>query len=90
MRTICLGNEIRPHISNFVEVSRMKSYLVNMVNVVDTLKMKGWEDGVEIRKFEEPSCWRMTQSDANGIFEVILHMQGVIEDKKLPPIRGEL
>ncbi|KAJ3880358.1 hypothetical protein F5051DRAFT_426617 [Lentinula edodes] len=65
------GNEIRPHISNFVE-------------------MKGWEDGVEIRKFEEPSCWRMTQSDANGIFEVILHMQGVIEDKKLPPIRGEL
>lgn len=52
--------------------------------------MKGWEDGVEIRKFEEPSCWRMTQSDANGIFEVILHMQGVIEDKKLPPIRGEL
>ncbi|KAJ3900299.1 hypothetical protein F5879DRAFT_992997 [Lentinula edodes] len=71
MRTICLGNEIRPHISNFVE-------------------MKGWEDGVEIRKFEEPSCWRMTQSDANGIFEVILHMQGVIEDKKLPPIRGEL
>ncbi|KAJ3884577.1 hypothetical protein GG344DRAFT_83826 [Lentinula edodes] len=52
--------------------------------------MKGWEDGIEIRKFEEPSCWRMTQSDANRIFEVILHMQGVIEDKKLPPIRGEL
>ncbi|KAJ3924951.1 MAG: hypothetical protein NXY57DRAFT_1077132 [Lentinula lateritia] len=71
MRTICLGNEIRPYISNFVE-------------------MKGWEDGVEIRKFEEPSCWRMTQSNANGIFEVILHMQGVIEDKKLPPIHGEL
>lgn len=68
----------------------MKSYLVNMVNLVDTLKMKGWEDGVEICKFEEPSCWRMTQSDTNGIFEVILHMQGVIEDKKLPPIRGEL
>ncbi|KAJ4484617.1 hypothetical protein C8R41DRAFT_957976 [Lentinula lateritia] len=65
------GNEIRPHISNFV-------------------KMKGWEDGIEICKFEEPSCWRMTQSDTNGIFEVILHMQGVIEDKKLPPIRGEL
>ncbi|KAJ4499810.1 hypothetical protein C8R41DRAFT_863784 [Lentinula lateritia] len=64
------GNEIRPHISNFVE-------------------MKGWEDGVEIRKFEEPSCWRMTQSNANGIFEVILHMQGVIEDKKLPPIHVE-
>ncbi|KAJ3865927.1 hypothetical protein EV359DRAFT_62723 [Lentinula novae-zelandiae] len=53
-------------------------------------KKAGWEDGVDIRKFEEPSCWHMTQSDANGIFEVILHMQGVIEDKKLPPICGEL
>ncbi|KAJ3858635.1 hypothetical protein EV359DRAFT_68849 [Lentinula novae-zelandiae] len=71
MRTICLGNEIRPHISCFLE-------------------REGWEDSVEIRKFEEPSCWRMTQSDANGIFEVILHMQGVLEDKRLPPIRGEL
>ncbi|KAJ4482795.1 hypothetical protein C8J55DRAFT_488357 [Lentinula edodes] len=71
MRMICLGNEIWPHISCFLE-------------------REGWEDSVEIHKFEEPSCWRMTQSDAKGIFEVIWHMQGVLEDKKLPPIRGEL
>ncbi|KAJ3871994.1 hypothetical protein F5051DRAFT_433389 [Lentinula edodes] len=71
MRMICLGNEIWPHISCFLE-------------------REGWEDSVEIHKFEEPSCWRMTQSDVNGIFEVIWHMQGVLEDKKLPPIRGEL
>ncbi|KAH7874311.1 uncharacterized protein C8R40DRAFT_1070122 [Lentinula edodes] len=32
----------------------------------------------------------MNQSDANGIFEVILHMQGVLKDKKLPPIRSGL
>ncbi|KAJ4463373.1 hypothetical protein C8J55DRAFT_567627 [Lentinula edodes] len=71
MRAICLGNEIRPHLSNFVQG-------------------EGWEDSTTIRKFEEPSCWRMAQVDANGVFEVIVHVQGVIEDKKLPPIRGEL
>ncbi|KAJ4495999.1 hypothetical protein C8J55DRAFT_483954 [Lentinula edodes] len=71
MRMICLGNEIWPHISCFLE-------------------REGWEDSVEIHKFEEPSCWRMTQSDAKGIFEVIRHMQGVLKDKKLPPICGEL
>ncbi|KAJ3902998.1 hypothetical protein F5879DRAFT_923396 [Lentinula edodes] len=32
----------------------------------------------------------MTQSDANGIFKVILYIQGVLEHKKLPPIHGEL
>ncbi|KAJ3858356.1 hypothetical protein EV359DRAFT_87861 [Lentinula novae-zelandiae] len=71
MRAICLGNEIQPHLSNFVEG-------------------EGWEDSTTICKFEEPSCWRMTQVDANGVFEVVVHVQGVIEDKKLPPIRGEL
>ncbi|KAJ3892200.1 hypothetical protein GG344DRAFT_64823 [Lentinula edodes] len=73
---------------------RVKQLLIRIVKWIKatTAKMlrKGWEDSVEIRKFEEPSCWRMTQSDANGIFEVILHMQGVLEDKRLPPIRGEL
>ncbi|KAJ4484130.1 hypothetical protein C8J55DRAFT_488081 [Lentinula edodes] len=54
------------------------------------MQREGCEDSIEIHKFEEPSCWRMTQSDAKGIFEVIRHMQGVLEDKKLPPIRGEL
>ncbi|KAJ3889769.1 hypothetical protein GG344DRAFT_78490 [Lentinula edodes] len=70
IRTVCLGNETRPHLNNLVEA-------------------EGWQDSVEIKKFEEPTCWRMAQSDANGIFEVILHVQGVIEDKKLPPVRGE-
>ncbi|KAJ3846498.1 hypothetical protein EV368DRAFT_88927 [Lentinula lateritia] len=56
----------------------------------DPTSGEGWEDSTTIRKFEEPSCWRMAQVDANGVFEVVVHVQGVIEDKKLPPIRGEL
>ncbi|KAJ3804875.1 hypothetical protein F5876DRAFT_82488 [Lentinula aff. lateritia] len=51
------------------------------------VKGEGWEDSTTICKFEEPSCWRMAQVDANGVFEVVVHVQGVIEDKKLPPIR---
>ncbi|KAJ3713850.1 hypothetical protein C8R42DRAFT_646710 [Lentinula raphanica] len=58
--------------------------------------MDGWEDRVEILKLENPSCWRMTKATKEGtekqgmVEEFQLHIQGILEDKRVPPIRGEI
>ncbi|KAJ3965894.1 hypothetical protein EV361DRAFT_937323 [Lentinula raphanica] len=53
--------------------------------------MDGWEDRVEILKLENPSCWRMTKATKEGtekqgmVEEFQLHIQGILEDKRVPP-----
>ncbi|KAJ3891666.1 hypothetical protein GG344DRAFT_65265 [Lentinula edodes] len=57
-----------------------------------------WKSRVELLKFEGPECWRMTWSEHNGECnsgsvsepqEVVFHMQGVIEEKCLPPLKRQ-
>ncbi|KAJ3819325.1 hypothetical protein F5880DRAFT_1510241, partial [Lentinula raphanica] len=56
---------------------------------------EGWEDRVEVSRFENPSCWRMVKAPAGDkegqdmVEEYLLHIQGILEDKRVPPIRGE-
>ncbi|KAJ3817975.1 hypothetical protein EV361DRAFT_805292 [Lentinula raphanica] len=57
--------------------------------------MDGWEGTVRVMKFENPACWRMvkntlaSQGGREMREEYQLHIQGILEDKRLPPIRGE-
>ncbi|KAJ3834687.1 hypothetical protein F5878DRAFT_644937 [Lentinula raphanica] len=78
--------------------ARREMEMVNPKNMhVSRLTEKGgWEDWVEILRLENPSCWRMvkmTKPDAADKQEMVeeyqLHVQGILEDKRLPPIRGE-
>ncbi|KAJ3718493.1 hypothetical protein C8R42DRAFT_740877 [Lentinula raphanica] len=67
-----------------------------IVHVSRLTEMDGWEDRVEILKLENPSCWRMTKATKEGtekqgmVEEFQLHIQGILEDKRVPPIRGEI
>ncbi|KAJ3834657.1 hypothetical protein F5878DRAFT_664559 [Lentinula raphanica] len=54
----------------------------------------GWEGNVEIMRLNNPSSWRMVKVSSgaekrNSVEEYQIHIQGIIEDKRLPPIRGE-
>lgn len=52
--------------------------------------MPAWGDCVEVKKYPEPDCWRITWvQNENEVEEVVLHIQGIVVDKKVPPIRGE-
>jgi hypothetical protein len=45
---------------------------------------------VDLKKYSEPACWRVTwQQTGEHSEEVVFHIQGVIEDKKLLPIKGD-
>ncbi|KAF9060145.1 hypothetical protein BDP27DRAFT_1430432 [Rhodocollybia butyracea] len=45
---------------------------------------------VDVKKYSEPDCWRVTWRQTGELSEeVMFHIQGVIEDKKLAPVRGD-
>ncbi|KAJ3759836.1 hypothetical protein EV360DRAFT_81768 [Lentinula raphanica] len=54
----------------------------------------GWEGNVEIKRFTDPTSWRMIKEAAppgraNMVEEYQIHIQGILEDKRLPPIKGD-
>ncbi|KAJ3891942.1 hypothetical protein GG344DRAFT_64999 [Lentinula edodes] len=63
-----------------------KPMQMQLVQLTETL---GWGDCVEVNKYQEPPCWRITwaQTDSEQE-EVVLHMQGVVVDKRVLPIHG--
>ncbi|KAJ3836337.1 hypothetical protein F5878DRAFT_663056 [Lentinula raphanica] len=58
-------------------------------------KTEGWEDFVQIMRVDKPASWRMVKNAIAGqvedqmVEEYQIHIQGILEDKRLPPIRGE-
>ncbi|KAJ3816578.1 hypothetical protein EV361DRAFT_1019152 [Lentinula raphanica] len=58
-------------------------------------KRKDWEKIVEVMKFDGPNCWRMIKSirpdgvNEGKVEEYQVHVVGILEDKRLPPIRGD-
>ncbi|KAJ3911526.1 hypothetical protein F5877DRAFT_73110 [Lentinula edodes] len=50
---------------------------VNRPHITALVKGNDWESSVKLKKYEEPSCWRMVQKDENGLFEVIMHIQDI-------------
>ncbi|KAJ3969562.1 hypothetical protein EV361DRAFT_803620, partial [Lentinula raphanica] len=56
---------------------------------------EGWEDFVQIMRVDKPASWRMVKNAIAGqvedqmVEEYQIHIQGILEDKRLPPIRGE-
>ncbi|KAJ3763724.1 hypothetical protein EV360DRAFT_66009 [Lentinula raphanica] len=55
---------------------------------------EGWEANVEILRVSHPNSWRMVKGTAGGTREneaeeYQIHIQGILEDKRLPPIRGD-
>ncbi|KAJ3834307.1 hypothetical protein F5878DRAFT_696780 [Lentinula raphanica] len=77
--------------------ARRKIELANerITHVSRLTEKEGWEDWVEVLKLENPSCWHMVKATVGNreaqdmVEEYQLHIQGILEDKRVPPIRGE-
>ncbi|KAJ3841850.1 hypothetical protein F5878DRAFT_702341 [Lentinula raphanica] len=77
--------------------ARRETELVNEkhTHVSRLTEKDGWEDWVEVLKLENPVGWRMVKVTADDsekqemVEEYQLHIQGILEDKRVPPIRGE-
>ncbi|KAJ4496249.1 hypothetical protein C8J55DRAFT_484142 [Lentinula edodes] len=61
----------------------------NHIQIGEVCGNKGWENGVEVTKYADPDCWRITWCDREDgePQEMIFHMQGIVESKSLPPMR---
>ncbi|KIK62176.1 hypothetical protein GYMLUDRAFT_242864 [Collybiopsis luxurians FD-317 M1] len=72
---------------NKIQASREKDRPMQM-QVKELCGITGWQDFIEVNKFNEPTAWRMTWHREGYEWEEIqLHIQGVLEDKQLPPIK---
>ncbi|KIK51460.1 hypothetical protein GYMLUDRAFT_64827 [Collybiopsis luxurians FD-317 M1] len=56
--------------------------------VKDLCLTEGWQNFIEVYHFSEPTAWRMTWcQDGHKREEIQYHIQGIVEDKRLPPIK---
>ncbi|KIK58944.1 hypothetical protein GYMLUDRAFT_60445 [Collybiopsis luxurians FD-317 M1] len=72
---------------NKIQASREKDRPMQ-TQVKELCGITGWQDFIEVNKFNEPTAWRMTwHQEGYEREEIQLHIQGVLEDKRLPPIK---
>ncbi|KAE9386019.1 hypothetical protein BT96DRAFT_949430 [Gymnopus androsaceus JB14] len=59
------------------------------IHISKFLQKVGWQETVEIIRTQEPPAWRMVhKGEGEELIEVILHVQGVVEETRLPPFKG--